>query len=67
VFELIQLIPQRRVDARVAVAEQVDPPGTDAVEKAPARIVVQPQALASIYVDQWYVVVSGIVLLYDVF
>src|SRR5579864_8713836 len=44
VFERIELILQRRVDTRVGVAEQVDPPGADGVEIATAFLIVEPRA-----------------------
>ncbi len=44
VLELVELVLQRRVDARVGVAEQVDPPGADRVQVAFAVVVVQPGA-----------------------
>ena len=40
-------VAMRRVDARVGVAEQVDPPGADGVEVAPAVVAVQPDAFAA--------------------
>src|SRR5476649_542522 len=51
-FEAVELILQRRVDARVGVAEQVDPPRADGVEIAAAFVVVQPRALAVADRDQ---------------
>ena len=47
VFEAIDLLADRRVDPRIRVAEQVDPPGADAVEVAPALEVFEPYALAA--------------------
>ena len=44
-FEPLQLVGQCGVDARLGMAEQVDPPGTDGVEIAPAVAVVEPAAL----------------------
>jgi hypothetical protein len=52
VFQRIQLVFQRRVDARVGMAEQVHPPRADGVEVAAAFMVVQPCALAPADGDQ---------------
>ena len=43
VIERVELARQRGLHARVAVAEQVDPPGADRVEVAPAVGVDQPR------------------------
>ena len=48
VLEAPGLRGERRVDARVRVAEEVHPPRADAVEVAPALEVVQPYALAAL-------------------
>ena len=48
-FKCFQLPDQCRVDAGVAVAEQIDPPGTDGIQVAPAFEVFQPDALAGAY------------------
>ena len=48
VLEAPGLGGERRVDARVRVAEEVHPPGADAVEIAPPLEVVQPHALAAL-------------------
>ena len=45
------LCVEGRVDVRVAVPEQVDPPGADGVEVAPAVEVLQPDALSATH---WY-------------
>ena len=47
VLQLVQLVLERGVDARVAVAEQVDPPRADGIEIALALEIVQPHALAA--------------------
>jgi hypothetical protein len=47
VVQRVQLLAQRRLDVRMAVAEQVDPPGADAVQVAPAFKVVQPHAFGA--------------------
>jgi hypothetical protein len=47
VFQRVQLRLQGGVDARVRVAEQVHPPRADAIQVAPAFMVVQPRALAA--------------------
>ncbi|MOA44328.1 hypothetical protein D3C78_1665940 [compost metagenome] len=44
VIELLELIAQGRLDVRMVVAKQVDPPGADAVEVTPAFEVMQPYA-----------------------
>jgi hypothetical protein len=44
VFERIELVFQRGVDARVGVAKQVDPPGADGIEIAVAIAVIEPGA-----------------------
>jgi len=45
VVERVELLAQRRDDARVAVPEEVRPPGADGVEEAVAVHVLQPRAL----------------------
>jgi len=45
VVQLLQLIGQCGTDVRVAVAEQVDPPGADGVQVAAACGVIQPRPL----------------------
>ena len=45
--ELIDLVAQRRADARIGVAEEVDPPRTDGIEVATAIEVVQPCTLGA--------------------
>lgn len=45
VLQLIELLAQRRIDARVGVAEQIGPPGADAIQPALTRLAVQPHAL----------------------
>ena len=52
VFEFVKLRVQSGVDARIGVAEQVDPPRADAVEVAAAVEVVQPGALTTGYGNQ---------------
>ena len=47
VFQLVQLRTQGSVDARVGVAEEIDPPRTDAVQVAIAVEIMQPDALAT--------------------
>ena len=47
VFQRVELFAQGAIDARVAVAEEIDPPRTDAVEVAIAVKIVQPRALAT--------------------
>src|SRR5207253_7301039 len=37
-----ELLHQRRIDARVAVPQQVDPPGADRIEDAAAFEIVEP-------------------------
>jgi hypothetical protein len=44
VFERIELFVQRGVDARIGVAEQIDPPRTDCIEITAAFVVIQPDA-----------------------
>ena len=44
-LQLLQLLAQCRIDPRVGMPEQIGPPGTDAIEKTVACIVVQPDAL----------------------
>ena len=44
VLELVELILQRRIDARIGVAEQVDPPRADRIQITLAVGVVQPDA-----------------------
>ena len=43
----VELLAQRRLDVRVTVAKQIDPPGTDAVKVTPALEVMQPDALGA--------------------
>ncbi len=43
-LQLIKLVADGGVDARVGMTEQIDPPGTDSVEVAFALIVVKPHA-----------------------
>ena len=57
VFELVELVFQCRVDARVGVAKQVDPPGADAVQVAAPLMVEQPGAFAVADGDQGYLFV----------
>ena len=47
-FQLVELGFYSILDARVIVAEQVDPPGTDAIQVAFAVHVVQPDAFAAL-------------------
>ncbi len=47
VFKRLQLLHERRVDRRIGVAEQVDPPRTDGVEIALAVGVDQPGAVSA--------------------
>ena len=47
VIEPAELVDQRLAQRRVVVAEQVDPPGADAVEDAPPLGVMQPDALGA--------------------
>ena len=56
VFKRVELFAQGRVDTRVAVAEEVDPPRADAIQIAPAVKVVQPGALTTRNRDQRQVV-----------
>jgi hypothetical protein len=42
----VELFTQRRVDARVGMAEQVHPPGADRIQVAVALMVIQPHAAA---------------------
>ena len=43
-FQACELLVDGGVDARVGMAEQVDPPGTDGIQIAPAVKVIQPCA-----------------------
>lgn len=52
VFQLIHLVLDALVDARVGVAEHIDPPGTDGIEVALAFEVFQPYAFATFDRDQ---------------
>ena len=56
VFECFQLLAQGGVDVRVAVAEQVDPPGADAVKVTFAVNIVEPRALTPGNGDEWQIV-----------
>jgi len=47
VFERIELVFERRVDTRIGVTEQVDPPGADGIEIAKAVAVIEPGAGAA--------------------
>jgi hypothetical protein len=47
VFQRMELIRKRGVDVRVAVPEQVDPPGTDGIQITVAFEVFQPYAFAT--------------------
>ena len=47
VLEPPELFDDRGIDARIRMAEQVDPPGADAVEIAPALEILQPDAFAA--------------------
>ena len=44
-FQLIKLVADGGVDARVGVTKQIDPPGTDSIEVAFPPIVIKPHAL----------------------
>jgi hypothetical protein len=46
VVERVQLIDQRGADGGVVVPEQVDPPGADRIQMAPASVVAQPHSWA---------------------
>ena len=48
VFQRVQLLLEGVADARVGVAEEIDPPGADAVEVAAAIHVVEPGAFATL-------------------
>ena len=50
-LQLPDLLNQRRVESRVGMAEQVDPPGTDRVQVPIAVEVLQPHAFAAAYRD----------------
>ena len=52
VFELIDLILDALVDARVGMAEHIDPPGADGIEVALAFEVFQPDTFAALDRDQ---------------
>ena len=52
VFELIDLILDALVDARVGMAEHIDPPGADRIEVALAFEVFQPDAFTALDRDQ---------------
>ncbi|OIQ70594.1 hypothetical protein GALL_477910 [mine drainage metagenome] len=45
--QAVELVLERRIDARIGMAEQIDPPGAVCVEVAATRIVEQPWALAT--------------------
>src|SRR5918992_3915006 len=47
-FECLELVADRRVDSRLAVPEQVDPPRADRIEEAPAVEVIEPGALSAL-------------------
>ena len=47
VFEFFELLTQRGIDTRVAMAKQIDPPGTDAIKIAFAVKVMQPDAFST--------------------
>ena len=52
VFQAVELLADALVDARIAVAEHVDPPGTDRIQIAFAVEVLQPHAVAAPDRDQ---------------
>ena len=52
VLELIELILQRGFNARIIVAEQINPPGTYAIQIAPPIKIVQPYTIAALNGDQ---------------
>ena len=52
VFERIELLAQCRLDARMTVAEQVDPPRTDGVQNSIAVKIVQPHTLGTAHRHQ---------------
>ena len=43
-FELAQLLRERRIDARVGMPEDIDPPGTHGVEIAFAVEILEPRS-----------------------
>jgi hypothetical protein len=47
VLYLFELFAYRGIDARIGMAEQIDPPRADAIDIAPAREVLEPNALAT--------------------
>ena len=47
VVERVELLVERRLDARMAVAEQVGPPGADGIQIAVAVEILQPGAFAA--------------------
>ena len=53
VVELFHLIGHCSTDVRVAVPEQIDPPGADAVQVAAAIGVVQPGAAGAVNGQRW--------------
>ena len=48
VFQRVELLLEGVADTRVGVAEEIDPPGADAVEVAAALHVVKPGAFATL-------------------
>ena len=57
VLELVELGLDPRADARIGMAEHVDPPGADRIQVALAVEVLQPDALAAADRDQWQLLV----------
>ena len=49
VLEPLKLRADSRIDSRIGVSEQIDPPGADRVQVAPAFEVVQPWSAAMRY------------------
>ncbi|MNJ20614.1 hypothetical protein D3C77_149490 [compost metagenome] len=56
-LKLVDLILDALVDARVGMAEHIDPPGADSVQVALAFKVFQPHAFAALDRDQGQVFV----------
>ncbi|MNQ94036.1 hypothetical protein D3C85_1095350 [compost metagenome] len=52
VFELVDLVLDALVDARVGMPEHIDPPGADGIEVALAFKILQPDAFAALDRDQ---------------
>ena len=52
VLQGVELLVQGRVDARVGMAKQVDPPRADGVQVTMTIVVMQPRALGVVDSDQ---------------